>query len=100
MESPIQNAKDNGGATQNGGEQGLGKPSKPKSVLPSQEENVCLYNGKTETQLKDMIEHETCIQKAIKILFLSLFGKDYLIVHSITGKASNKATPLGLGSSE
>ncbi|XP_033733447.1 uncharacterized protein LOC117322617 [Pecten maximus] len=50
------------------------------------------YNGHTLSHLQDSISHTDTLYVAVRILLLLLFPEDYIISHSVSGKAANSKT--------
>ena len=48
-----------------------------------------IYNGHTKTALQDAISHTDKAYQAVRILLGKLFSEDYILSHSVSGKASN-----------
>ena len=53
----------------------------------SETENI--YNGHKRSALQDCISHTDKVYDAVKILLLKLFSEEYILNHSVSGKASN-----------
>ena len=63
----------------------------PSSTYAAGETNS-LYNGFKLSELQD-ISHIDKLYDAVKCLLLKLFIKEYILSHSVSGKAANSKTP-------
>lgn len=68
-------------------------PKAPDLQSPSSAaQTTAGYNGFTLSDLKDSICHIDKLYEAVKCLMLKLFSKDYIVTHSVSGKAANSKT--------
>ncbi|XP_070550486.1 uncharacterized protein [Ptychodera flava] len=51
------------------------------------------YNGMAYSTLQDLVAHCDKVYDAVKILLTTLFPREYILTHSVSGKAPNKSTP-------
>ncbi len=62
-----------------------------QSIAGSPAEDAELYNGNSLSALHDMISHIDKLYDAVKTLLRNLFPDNYILSHSVSGKAANKA---------